>query len=745
VTMDVAGPGFVLSQDNIGSQSAPALTALPGGGFFAVWTSDVGGIQHIRARIILADGSPAGAEFTVAGNVMSPETQASLTRLADGSLAIAWIAAADGTPDLEARMFSATGAPLGDAFIIGSSATAASGNPVLTALAGGGFVAVWTGDLAGNPAIRGRLFAADGAAGDEFAVAGTDPGAETFPTVAALPGGGFAVAWQQPAADLDIRLRVFDSAALPTGPDVVVNTLQLGAQANPAMSVLADGSIIVVWQSLENGDLCLRARHLNAAGTPLADDFVISASADGQSTPAVAALPDGGFIVAWEEAVGGDFFDVFLRRFDAAGIAADPAIRAHTAQAGDQARPAFSLLTDGRLALAWQNADGAGDISGRIIDLRLRTAEGSVTVEGESFTPWLLSFGDVVSIAPLAMISVLNQHGLQTENAIAPGIAVNVQGRLEVSADQGSYDAIRLLATDTGQPGGIGGHSVEVSETGQVIAHAGSAVRLAGGQNAVTNAGLIQGAETSIIGGEGRDTIFNQGRIIGAVAMAGGDDVFDGRGGVVSGTIMGGAGDDLYVIADTTLNLSENFAEGRDRVQSYANFTLTANIETLELMGTLAISGTGNAAANTVTGNAAANRITAGGGADTLSGSAGADRLSGDGGSDRLKGGPGADILKGGTGADVFVFERASDSRGSSADAIVDFRSGQDKIDLARLMPADAGFVAEGAFTGDGPEVRFVATRKRLTVEIDLNGDARADMAIVLNGIAVISAKDFLF
>ena len=85
-----------------------------------------------------------------------------------------------------------------------------------------------------------------------------------------------------------------------------------------------------------------------------------------------------------------------------------------------------------------------------------------------------------------------------------------------------------------------------------------------------------------------------------------------------------------------------------DAVIGSASYTLSANVENLDLTGVASLSGTGNGQDNVVTGN---------GGANLLSGVAGNDTLIGGGGNDTLSGGAGKDFLTGGTGNDIFDFD----------------------------------------------------------------------------------------
>ena len=94
-----------------------------------------------------------------------------------------------------------------------------------------------------------------------------------------------------------------------------------------------------------------------------------------------------------------------------------------------------------------------------------------------------------------------------------------------------------------------------------------------------------------------------------------GNDYLDaGRGG---DKMFGGAGNDTYVVNETTDVVTELANEGTDSVQSSITYTLGANLENLTLTGTSGLNGTGNALDNIITGNLGSNVLTGGAGNDT--------------------------------------------------------------------------------------------------------------------------------
>ena len=161
---------------------------------------------------------------------------------------------------------------------------------------------------------------------------------------------------------------------------------------------------------------------------------------------------------------------------------------------------------------------------------------------------------------------------------------------------------------------------------------------------------IIGNAGNNILdGGAGNDTLYGG---AGNDTLYGGEgnDVLDG--GTGADVMYGGEGDDIYYVDNIGDVVVEYRNQGNDWVRSTISYTLGANLENLQLMGTANINGTGNELDNIIIGNAGNNVLSGGGGNDYLDGGDGNDLLYGGEGNDTLYGGAGNDVLRGDVGDD---------------------------------------------------------------------------------------------
>lgn len=151
-----------------------------------------------------------------------------------------------------------------------------------------------------------------------------------------------------------------------------------------------------------------------------------------------------------------------------------------------------------------------------------------------------------------------------------------------------------------------------------------------------------------------------------------GNNLIDGK--ADADAMLGGKGDDTYVIDNAGDIVFEDMAEGVDTIKTSLSLSLVDNVENYIYTGAKAQSFTGDGTANAITGGKASDSFSGLGGFDTLIGAGGNDTLLGGADGDVLDGGAGADSMAGGMDNDTYyvdsVLDKTIEAMGEGFDRI---------------------------------------------------------------------------
>lgn len=331
---DIALEGFDACQSVVqaGSPASPRFQLKPG--------------LSVQASVVaVANNSAQRVNFTTAG----AQLDASVARLTDGGFVVVWAYPGPNQPYQQWCLQRYSAAAVG----IGGERCFSSGNiaalPVVTGLPDGGWVVAWVvQDEGAAPDLRltGIMmlqFRADGSNTDFARFANIlTAGSQAGPGIAALAGGGYVITWlsDNTVGGNTFYARRYDAGGVPLGPEqpiVQIAPSLSGGPSAPAVAPLPDGGYVITWTQRISAPFLLyqgvNMQRFAADGTAVGSQALVSPD-EVSDPPVIAGLSGGGFVIAWVT-LGVDGQQVVAQQFSAAGapVGSQTIVRAITVPA----------------------------------------------------------------------------------------------------------------------------------------------------------------------------------------------------------------------------------------------------------------------------------------------------------------------------------------------------------------------------------------------------------------------------
>lgn len=549
---------------------------------------------------------------------------------------------------------TANAVPLGGEFVINTATDGCQCLVALAPLAFGGFIAVYESHAAGFghqngnfPGIVGQRFDATGAKiGAEFKISTSTDLDIRKPDISLLNDGSFLVVWDAFDGNSEgIFGQRLDATGTPVGGEFRINTTTANSQGFPSVTGLIDNnSLVVAWSSRfqDGSDFGVYMQRFDLAGTPVGGETLINTTtASFQQDVDLSPLVNGGFVAVWESGV-----------FFGAGPGSDGDRNGIFGQLfADDGTPVGSEFLINTTTAGNQNEPAVTGLEGGGFVVTWESLPGTQgTLESEVFAQIFDQTGTPVGAEFRVNITLVES---QWQPAVTPLFDGGFFIVWEDEAADGSGVGIfgqRFDATGTKVDG-----EFVINTTTQGIQEFPAVTVMANGNVAVAWHGETIDGDSSGIAAQILATGAN---IFGTTS---GEDTVLGSPGPDS--IDGLEGDDLIEAlgGDDTLN----GGDGSD--------TLNGGDDGDTLLG--------GGEADTLRGNDGDDSIEGGAGGDFANGGKQHDEINGDGGDDTLDGANGMDTIRGGDGFDLIFGGRSNDViSGGNDDDTLRGNEGKDTI-----------------------------------------------------------------
>ena len=254
------------------------------------------------------------------------------------------------------------------------------------------------------------------AKGTEYDLTGKLVGDQVAARLAMGSKGGYLV-WQDNATDefgLGISALRIDVAGNSVGAPVRINSLLKGNQEQPRVGVLANGGTIFAWEGGASGFHRVNYRVANAEGLFLGEDrFVTGPESGEQVEPAIAALKNGGSVLAWTDYLeDGSVKGVSARIIGANGQAQTDAFRLNKFTLGNQHKAQVVAMPGSRFAAVWVS-DQQQDAKSIDVVLRVFSATGQALTEETIVTPVGVSANPTLNVSGESLVVAWEQLDLE--------------------------------------------------------------------------------------------------------------------------------------------------------------------------------------------------------------------------------------------------------------------------------------------------------------------------------------------
>jgi Ca2+-binding RTX toxin-like protein len=400
------GTNFRVNSTLPATQLQQHVASLPNGQMVETWLDYGSSLTTIKMRILNADGSFASVEKvvnvgqTADGNMGFGQNSAdymAITGLKDGGYVVTWSYQYPNSAneDIFYKVFSKTGVAVTGNLTISGNTISGEDDPDVVATPDGGFAIAWDSDSASAGGVWYERFTAAGASLGA-PVNHTSEGSYD-PAIATTSGGQLVIGYTDSLHPIDDKDGVYGYAETSLGAFRIDSGRDWNGQGSTFntradIAVLASGDVAAVYWDYGTSTNQVDRVFLSINGNTAVQ--VNTSAIKGNVDASIVALPDGGFVVIWNDggsqAIGGTDNDVVAQLYHADGsknggelVLTKPALTNNSLNTVEAVS-----LGDGRVLVSWEAGGpqiNGPDIFAQIIDTRTAAITVSGTAQNDQY------------------------------------------------------------------------------------------------------------------------------------------------------------------------------------------------------------------------------------------------------------------------------------------------------------------------------------------------------------------------
>ncbi len=415
VTMDTshlsyhADTLFALDSSDTDAHNNVHSVTLSNGAVLMVWQEDNGsGGTDVYGRVYDDTGTALQSKFKINQNggdsnnyqFFTNHSVSPVAVLSDGSVAVTWQSDVNGRWDVFARTYTFDNSSVqtaGSLITVASTAGKDSDGASVTALANGEFAVGFDQRTSGaaytdsSNVVYLRKYDVNDAAISSAQLIASGATSRYGLSTAALGDGSLVAVWNEynaTATSRTITAQRYTANGEKIGSEFTPSDESGSEVRHPQVIATADGGYVVMWEYVNNNGYVQIKASYYLAGQDTAVVIPVSTNSTAQgygqeyneTSPAVVALPGGGFAVTW---VNTSLGQVYLERFNQNGQTVGAAELVNDVSLGiTPVDPNLSVDANGRLVVTW-HASGNDVAYSRIYQPELHLGQSAtLAIEG---------------------------------------------------------------------------------------------------------------------------------------------------------------------------------------------------------------------------------------------------------------------------------------------------------------------------------------------------------------------------